>query len=130
MPDALTKNAGAGILQRLRECCNGVLPKIPNLSQSFRESTDKATWWGKGLEIDFIRVSLLKTRRPVVAMRATTASPAEPPAKEQQLTTSPSLTSSAPLAAAAATDPAAAAQQAVMALMAAMQTMSSTAGTK
>ena len=129
MADALTKNAGAAILQRLRECCNGQLPKIPNLSQSFRESTDKATWWGKGLEVDFIKVSLLRTQKPVAAACATRASPAKPPAKEQQSKTSSSLTTSAPLAAAAAIDPGAA-QQAVMALLAAMQTMSSTAATR
>ena len=127
MGDALTKNAGAAVLQRLRECCDGLLPKIPGLSQSFRESTDKATWWGKGLEVDFIKVSLLKTQKPVAATCATKARPAEPPAKEKQTKTSSSLTSSAP-AAAAAIDPAAA-QQAVMALLAAMQTMSSTAAT-
>ena len=120
MGDALTKNAGAAVLQRLRECCDGLLPKIPGLSQSFRESTDKATWWGKGLEVDFIKVSLLKTQRPVAATCATQARPAEPPAKKKQ--TPP------PAAAAAAIDPAAA-QQAVMALLAAMQTMSSTAAT-
>ena len=130
MGDALTKNAGAAVLQRLRECCDGLLPKIPGLSQSFRESTDKATWWGKGLEVDFIKVSLLMTQRPVAATCSTRARPAEPPAKEKQTKTSSSLTSSAP-AAATAIDPGAVAHvnQAVMALMAAMQTMSSTAAT-
>ena len=58
MADALTKSAGASILQKLRDCCDGHLPKIPGLEQSFSKTTDKATWWGKGLEVDYIRASL------------------------------------------------------------------------
>ena len=36
MADALTKNAGAAVLQLLRDCCHRHLPKVPDSRQSFR----------------------------------------------------------------------------------------------
>ena len=94
MADALTKNAGATVLEKLRNCCDGKLPKIPGIDQSFRETTDRATWWGKGLEVDYIQASLKMTAVPAGAMspaRAVAAGTSRAPSSR-----TPQATSSAP----------------------------------
>ena len=96
MADGLTKNAGAGVLQFLRDGCDGHLPKIPDATQSFRECSDRATWWGKGLEINFIKASLnkvqklIKTSKPVDALSSTRAEPPASQSAPPTLTTAPS----------------------------------------
>ena len=79
MADALTKNASAPVLQKLRDCCDGKLPAIPDLTQSFKDCDDKATWWGKGLEIGFIRVSLARVSSKTVAAICATRAEETPP---------------------------------------------------
>ena len=56
MADALTKTAGAAVIQKLRDLCDGIFPQIPNETQCFRKA-DPTTWWGKGLEASFIKAS-------------------------------------------------------------------------
>ena len=99
MADGLTKLAGASVLQKLRDCCDGWLPPIPDESQSFKNTTDRATWWGKGLEVDYIRASLvrssvavaaLSTTRPGVAAATTQTSSLEPSSTS---TSAPTLSS-------------------------------------
>ena len=91
--DGLTKTAAVPVMQKLRDCCDGNLPPIPDTNQSFRECKDKATWWGKGLDVEFVRASLAKifksTRcRPVQhaaeQQRASAASPSPLPPRTPQ----------------------------------------------
>ena len=84
MADRLTKNASAQVLEKLWECCHGVLPRIPDLTQSCKDCEDKATWWGKGMEANYIRASLAKVfSKPaagISAARAATTVPSQVPA--------------------------------------------------
>ena len=119
MADGLTKNASAQVLQKLRECCDGKLPLIPDLTQSYKDSDNKATWWGKGLEIGFIRVSLARVFSKLVA--ATCATRAEKPAPAQLAAASSSAPQSpSPIPTTSSTTPNA---QDAQALMQAMMTI-------
>ena len=71
MADALTKTAGEKIIARLRALCDGDLPTIPNESACFKNA-DSPTWWGKGLEANFIKcsfASLSKVAAPFFGQR-------------------------------------------------------------
>ena len=104
MGDALTKNAGASVLQKLRDCCDGFLPKIPGIDQSFSKTTDRATWWGKGLEANFVKASLVRVFKAVVATcttgpgSAVAAATTAQTASTQTLSTSSSAPTTSPAA--------------------------------
>ena len=69
MADALTKTAGENIIARLRALCDGDLPTIPNESACFKNA-DSPTWWGKGLEVNFIKLSLASLSKVAASMWA------------------------------------------------------------
>ena len=106
MGDGLTKAASGQVLAKLRDCCHGKLPRIPGIDQSFKDCEDKATWWGKGLEANYIRVSVAKVfSKPVpttcrtlaentrqsVAASASTSSPPPPPQPQTPAAPDPQL---------------------------------------
>ena len=46
LADGLTKLAGVSIMEKLRHACHGILPAIPDESQSIKHCGDQTTWWG------------------------------------------------------------------------------------
>ena len=97
MADTLTKTAGAAVIQKLRDLCDGIFPQIPNETQCFRKA-DPTTWWGKGLEASFIKASVA-LRKTVGATcptrsrgRPTSTQPTSAPTAPPPATTSTPLT--------------------------------------
>ena len=96
MADALTKTAGEKIIGRLRGLCDGDLPNIPDESACYKNA-DSATWWGKGLEADYIKASFLALSRTAAASMCTARPRTRTPATSARTpTTSTSRPTSTP----------------------------------
>ena len=86
--DGLTKLAAITVMENLRKACDGILPPIPDITQSLRESTDKKTWWGQGLSVEFAKASLARLKS-VLATCSTGQRSCAPVAAAASVTTPP-----------------------------------------